>query len=134
MRSDSRREEACLGLRFPVGRTCCALLPVVLGCGEPDVVPPAPLDDQAPVPYPLALWDAGVRGEPAVRTLVNESGRVDSVELSTSSGNASLDSAALVGVRELRFSPARQGDDAIAAWVMVPVLFAPSDTTPANAP
>ena len=73
--------------------------------------------------YPLELWDAGVEGETLLRVLVNADGGVDSVEVVRSSGVERLDSAAVVGARDLRFSPARQDGRRVRVWAEVPVTF-----------
>jgi len=43
--------------------------------------------------------------------------------LKTSSGSPRLDQAALDTVKRWRFVPARQGDQSVAAWVVVPISF-----------
>ncbi len=50
-------------------------------------------------------------------------GRAETVDVRTSSGSPRLDNAALETVRRWRFVPARQGDHAVAAWVLVPINF-----------
>jgi protein TonB len=46
------------------------------------------------------------------------------VTIATSSGVTRLDHAAVATVRRWRFVPAREGDRAVDAWVLVPVVFA----------
>ena len=58
-----------------------------------------------------------------MRVLVNAGGGADQVEIRTSSGHELLDQAALNAVRRWRFVPARQGELAVAAWVLVPIIF-----------
>ena len=58
-----------------------------------------------------------------LRVLVNAAGGADTVEVRTSSGSPRLDHAALDTVKRWRFVPARQGDAAVAAWVLVPINF-----------
>jgi TonB family protein len=91
--------------------------------GEQPVDQPTPLYGEGTVEYPLELWDAGVEGETLLRVLVNEEGGVDSVEVIRSSGVERLDSAAVAGARDLRFSPARQEGRRVAVWAEVPVTF-----------
>ena len=63
-------------------------------------------------------------GEKVVlRVLVSGAGTAGSVEIRTSSGFALLDTAALDAVKRWRFVPARQGDQPISAWVLVPITF-----------
>lgn len=93
------------------------------GCEEP--VPEAPPRQLAgsPFHYPEDLWDAGVEGETLLRLFVTEQGTVDSVRVETTSGHEAFDSAAVSGSRDLRFEPARRGDDSVGVWVLLPVQF-----------
>jgi TonB family protein len=59
----------------------------------------------------------------AAMLVVDADGRAEQVDLYTSSGSQRLDAAALEAVRRWRFVPARQGDRAVAAWVLVPLSF-----------
>lgn len=59
---------------------------------------------------------------------VTTAGVVDSAYVLEGADWSAFDSAALAGVRSLRFSPARQGARRIATWTRLPVRFAP-DTT-----
>ncbi len=75
-----------------------------------------------PGPAPDA-WERGVGGRSAPPHPHLQAGRVDSVEVMNSAGDAVLDSAALASARRLRFRPARHGDTAIAIWGVLPVLY-----------
>lgn len=103
----------------------CLALAVTLGsCGGDEVIEqPVPLYGEEPIEYPLTLWDQGVEGETLLRVRVTEMGAVDSVEVSTSSGSANLDAAAVKGIRELRFQPGRRNGDRVRVWVSIPVVF-----------
>ena len=91
------------------------------------VVPPsfnaAYLDNPAPV-YPPLARRSGEQGRVVLRVHVTASGAAETVELRTSSGSPRLDQAAIETVKRWRFVPARQGDQAVAAWVLVPINFA----------
>ena len=50
-------------------------------------------------------------------------GDAERVQLRQSSGKQRLDEAALEAVRHWRFVPARRGEQAVAAWVQVPITF-----------
>lgn len=105
-----------------------ALLPAVAallaGCaGDQQIERPTPLQGNAPIEYPLAMWDQDVEGETLLRVLVSETGAVKKVEVMQSSGHAELDSAAVAGARDLRFRPAIRGDRRIEVWATVPVTF-----------
>jgi protein TonB len=58
-----------------------------------------------------------------LRVLVNAKGTADTVELRSSSGSNRLDEAALESVKHWRFVPARQGDQPVSAWVLIPITF-----------
>ncbi len=58
-----------------------------------------------------------------VRVFVSSEGLPQKIELGTSSGFARLDEAAMDTIRRWKFVPARQGDQAVAAWVVVPIVF-----------
>jgi TonB family protein len=110
------------------------LLPLVLlaGCGEDDGVVQEPeiISVDSPFKYPVAMWDEGVEGETLVMVRVTEVGRVDSVYVLESSGEAAFDSAAVHGARDLRFSPGRREAKRVAMWAKVPVRFHLNDGTP----
>lgn len=110
-----------------LSRSVALLLPFLLlatGCGQgADLERPTPLYGEAPIDYPIALWDEGVEGTTLVRLRVTESGEVDSVEVSESSGHAGLDSAAVAGARTLRFQPGRRNGKRIRMWASLPVHF-----------
>jgi len=79
--------------------------------------------DNPPPPYPAIAKRAGEQGKVILRVLVTTSGTAEAVELKASSGSQRLDHAALETVKRWRFVPARQGDHAVAAWVLVPINF-----------
>jgi len=96
---------------------------LMAGCAEPPPdVPPRQLPG-SPFHYPEELWDAGVEGETILEIHVSESGSVDSARVERTSGHAEFDSAAVNGARELRFEPARRGEDSVAVRVLLPVQF-----------
>jgi protein TonB len=90
------------------------------------VVPPrfdaAYLNNPVPA-YPAAARRRGEGGRVQLRVLVTAAGRASRVEVSASSGSAVLDDAAKHAVERWRFLPARRGDEAIDAWVIVPIVF-----------
>ena len=91
--------------------------------GDAEIEQPAPLYGQAPIAYPLELWDQDLEGETLLRVRVSDTGTVDEVEVAESSGIAAFDSAAVNGAWELRFTPARRGDKRIEVWAEVPIHF-----------
>lgn len=98
----------------------------------PRVAPPLPvtqprfnadyLDNPKP-PYPGASRRMGEEGEVRLRVHVDTAGQAQQIEIFRSSGFPRLDQAALDTVKQWRFVPARQGDQPIPAWVIVPIQF-----------
>jgi protein TonB len=81
------------------------------------------LVDMRPPVYPPRCLRLGIEGRVKVRVLVGENGRPQEVTVGQSSGEASLDQAALDAVREWRFEPAKRNGVAVRAWAIVPVEF-----------
>jgi len=92
----------------------------------PPVIPPnfsaSYLENPAPA-YPPLSRRVGEQGKVMLRVLVNAKGTADSVELRSSSGSSRLDDAALESVKHWRFVPAKQGEQAVPAWVLIPITF-----------
>jgi protein TonB len=91
------------------------------------VTPPnftaAYLNNPLPV-YPMASRRKRAQGVARLRVHVNPDGAPDQVLLERTSGHPELDAAALDVVKKRwRFSPAKQGDRIVAAWVIVPLEF-----------
>lgn len=76
-----------------------------------------------PPAYPRSARRNGEQGTVSLRVFVGADGVATAIELERSSGSSTLDAAALEGVTRWRFVPARRGADAVAAWVIVPVVF-----------
>lgn len=97
-------------------------------------VPPAPapvspprfdadyLDNPAPA-YPALSRRLGEEGRVLLRVFVDPDGSAARVEIRDSSGYERLDRVARDTVGRWRFLPARQGDKAVGAWVLVPISF-----------
>jgi periplasmic protein TonB len=73
--------------------------------------------------YPASARRLGVEGTALLRVFVDAKGHVGEVVVKQSAGHPDLDRAATDAVRRWRFDPARQGADAIAMWVELPVEF-----------
>ena len=84
---------------------------------------PTLLNEQLPFEYPQEAWANRVGGETVLRIRISNAGAVDSVSIEKTSGNYSLDSAAVAGARELRYSPARQGERPVPVWATLPVRY-----------
>jgi len=80
------------------------------------------LQNPPPV-YPALARRLGEQGRVFLRVLVTATGTAERVELKASSGAHRLDRAALEAVQRWRFVPARQGDQPVSAWVVVPISF-----------
>ena len=94
--------------------------------------PPAPITParfdaaylQNPKPaYPSISRRLEEQGRVVLRVRVSEQGSALSVEVKQSSGFIRLDDAARSAVERWRFVPAKQGNEAIEAWVLVPLHF-----------
>jgi protein TonB len=101
--------------------------PVVAPPAPPaPVVPPsfdaAYLRNPKPA-YPPMSKRRGEEGTVVLRVFVNAQGGAEKVAVRTSSGHELLDQAAHDTVHQWRFVPARQGDQPVAAWVLVPIVF-----------
>ncbi|MDK9723737.1 MAG: energy transducer TonB [Sterolibacteriaceae bacterium MAG5] len=73
--------------------------------------------------YPPLARRMGEEGRTVLRVLVSAEGLPEQIELRQSAGSPRLDAAAQEAVKRWRFVPARQGDKAVAAWVLVPLVF-----------
>lgn len=93
---------------------------------EPVIEPPkfgvAYLNNPAPN-YPSSSRRAGEEGRVMLRVLVSTNGNAETVELENSSGFERLDEAAINAVKKWRFIPAKRSNQAVSAYVLVPVKF-----------
>jgi protein TonB len=79
---------------------------------------------QNPAPaYPPLARRFGEEGKVLLRVFVEPGGRPSQVEIKSSSGSPRLDQAAQEAVWRWKFVPARRGDEAVGAWVQVPIVF-----------
>ena len=102
--------------------------------GEPaplPVIPPnfvaAYLDNPAPR-YPDSSKRLGESGLVVLRVRVSPEGRAESADIEKSCGFPRLDRAALDAVRKWKFVPAKQGEQPVAATVLVPLNFELNNT------
>lgn len=93
---------------------------------EPVIEPPrfgvAYLNNPPPA-YPALSRRIGEEGRVVLRVLVGVNGKPESVEVESGSGSRRLDDAALEAVRKWKFIPARRNNEAVSAYVLVPVKF-----------
>jgi len=74
-------------------------------------------------PYPLLARKRGYQGTVLLNVLVSKDGKAASIQLARSSGYKILDRAAIQGVRDWLFYPAKRGDDLFEMWVNIPIRF-----------
>lgn len=80
------------------------------------------LNNPAP-PYPLFSRRNREEGTVLLSVRVSAQGQAEQVQIKRSSGFTRLDEAALEAVRQWRFVPAQRGQVAVAASVVVPIVF-----------
>jgi protein TonB len=80
------------------------------------------LDNPKPA-YPHASRRLGEEGKVVLRVFVSAEGEAKLVEVKHSSGFQRLDQAAEEAVARWRFVPAKRGEQAVTAWVVVPIVF-----------
>ena len=92
--------------------------------GRPDVLP-VMLSRDVPVRYPPSLYGKKAQGNVVLRIFIDSTGRVhpESTVVTESSGQAAFDSAAIAGVKDLRFSPAQRHGAPVAVSILVPIYF-----------
>ena len=77
----------------------------------------------APPQYPLLARRRGYQGKVLLEVLVKKDGRAGSIRLARSSGYEVLDRAAIKGVRNWLFHPAKRGNELVEMWVEIPIRF-----------
>jgi len=112
---------ACSACRDRPGQTRSGLF----GAADRPDEPPVMVNKTLPFRYPPPLYARKVQGNVTLRLFVDADGRVrpESTKVEESSGYASLDSAAVVGARDLRFIPAKLHGEAMSVSVLFPVYF-----------
>lgn len=91
---------------------------------RPDVMP-SMLNSTLPFRYPPDLFARKVQGNVVLRIFIDTSGVVveDSTSVEESSGYPGLDSAAVRGTEQLRYTPAMLGGQPIGVSILLPVYF-----------
>lgn len=86
---------------------------------------PKMLNEDLPFHYPPALYARKVQGNVTLRLYVDHAGQVtpDSTRIEESSGYAGLDSAAVRGSQDLRFTPAKLRGEPLGVAILFPVYF-----------
>jgi protein TonB len=78
--------------------------------------------------YPEDARKASIEGTVFLRTLVNREGSPLQVDITKSSGNLLLDSAALEAAQKCRFKPAIQNGRPVAIWITYSTTFKLADS------
>jgi len=73
--------------------------------------------------YPRMAQQAGLDGKVIIQALVGKDGKVLEAVVAKTSGNGSLDAAALAVAKQNRFKPGIQNGRPVAVWVTYTVLF-----------
>lgn len=114
----------------PVTTTEGPTYPVIVDHGPPDIGPPREVAPTAlgygsrtTVKYPAEALRRREHGTVILRVLVGADGSAEQVEIETSSGSRSLDSAARDAVRHWTFRPGTRNGVAQSAWARVPIAF-----------
>ena len=91
----------------------------------PSFETPVVVNAESPISYPRALYEQRVEGTVVLRLFVDDTGAVvtDSTEIAEPSGYPQFDSAAVAGVAEMRFAPARRDGRPVATSFLQPVHF-----------
>lgn len=98
---------------------------VFAGTGaNPDELP-VMTNKQAPFRYPTAAYAQKIQGNTILRIFIDANGNVvaDSTSVAEASGTPALDSAAIVGARELHFIPAKKNGQPEAISILFPVYW-----------
>ncbi len=100
--------------------------PVVEKVVEEKIEPPrfgvSYLNNPAP-DYPQTSRRLGEEGRVLMKVLVSADGAAENVQIEKSSGSERLDNAAVNAVKRWRFIPAKKNNQALGAYVIVPVKF-----------
>jgi periplasmic protein TonB len=73
--------------------------------------------------YSLVSRRLGEEGRVLMKVLVSADGSAENVQIEKSSGSERLDNAAINAVKRWRFIPAKKNNEALSAYVIVPVKF-----------
>jgi protein TonB len=85
-------------------------------------IKPQPVNIPVPT-YPDMARSAGIEGQAVVEALVGTDGSVGDARILKSSGNSSLDAAAVDAAMRSKFTPAKQRDKPVRVWVSIPFRF-----------
>lgn len=93
------------------------------GVTSSPAVPPRIIKSYQPS-YPSAERNAGVEGTVSIRFLIGTDGSVEDVSVTSSSGNANLDNAAVAACRKWRFTAAKNSSGLpVRCYASIPIIF-----------
>lgn len=93
------------------------------GITSSPAVPPRIIKSYQPT-YPSAERNAGVEGTVSIRFLIGTDGSVEDVTVTSSSGNANLDNAAVAACRKWRFTAAKNSSGLpVRCYASIPIIF-----------
>ena len=86
---------------------------------------PVATNAESPVFYPVDLFEQEVEGSVILRLFITEDGTIvpESTQVAETSGVPELDSAAVAGIVELTFAPARRNGTPVATLFLQPIHF-----------
>ncbi len=86
---------------------------------------PVATNAESPVFYPVDLFEQEIEGSVVLRLYVTADGTIvpESTQVAETSGLAVLDSAAIAGVVDMTFAPARRNGTPVATLFLQPVHF-----------
>ncbi len=89
--------------------------------------PPEPIGGYAAIAkklvYPPLAMEAGIEGKVILQVFVNEKGFIEDIVVQKGLPWTGFDEAAVSAVRQVRFKPARQRENAVAVWITIPIRF-----------
>jgi len=74
------------------------------------------------VTYPTIAQKTGIEGTVVIKLVVSPEGKPTQIEV-LKSVHKILDDAAIAGIMQLEFEPARQRSRAVSVWISIPVVF-----------
>lgn len=113
----------CIFFLFPLSMALTACV-----TGPDEIVRPASQADSPRLAYPAVAKRLEQQGVVRLRVEVLASGNAGEVRLRQSSGFATLDAAAIEGVKKFKFNPTRtRSGRTVDSWVELPIKYVLAD-------
>lgn len=86
---------------------------------------PVATNAESPVFYPVEQFEQEIEGSVVLRLFITEGGEIvpESTQVAETSGIPELDSAAIAGVGEMQFAPARRNGTPVPTLFLQPIHF-----------